>query len=230
MSLRAFGNAEKRHVYYSRATYSAIRRFHASTKVGLIAYRHAHRDARDLEPVPQFGNVGLEVCFGHPDHASTVATGAPFRGEKGPSHECQRQGSLAPMTEVMVNGPDDVYVERGGRIERAPDGLFEGEESVRHLIERIVGPLGLRFDESSPWADCANPKGSRVRAEDAAGSRNGGREKSKPCFRPLETRVSPLRQRRLRPDHRSWPRTPSSSRGGRASLGLAARGWTRNPS
>ena len=34
------------------------------------------------------------------------------------------------VTEVMVNGPDDVYVERGGRIERAPDGLFEGEESV----------------------------------------------------------------------------------------------------
>ena len=48
----------------------------------------------------------------------------------------------------MVNGPDDVYVERGGRIERAPDGLFEGEEAVLHLIERIVGPLGLRVDES----------------------------------------------------------------------------------
>jgi pilus assembly protein CpaF len=55
------------------------------------------------------------------------------------------------VTEVMVNGPDDVYVERGGRIERAPDGLFEGEEAVLHLIERIVGPLGLRVDESSPW-------------------------------------------------------------------------------
>ena len=54
------------------------------------------------------------------------------------------------VTEVMVNGPDDVYVERGGRIERAPDGLFEGEEPILHLIERIVGPLGLRVDESSP--------------------------------------------------------------------------------
>ncbi len=53
----------------------------------------------------------------------------------------------------MVNGPDDVYVERKGRIERAGDGLFEGEEAVLHLIERIVGPLGLRVDESSPWAD-----------------------------------------------------------------------------
>ena len=66
------------------------------------------------------------------------------------------------VTEVMVNGPDDVYVERGGRIERAPDGLFEGEESVLHLIERIVGPLGLRVDESSPWADARLSDGSRV--------------------------------------------------------------------
>jgi pilus assembly protein CpaF len=68
------------------------------------------------------------------------------------------------VTEVMVNGADDVYVEREGRIERAPEGLFEGEESVLHLIERIVGPLGLRVDESSPWADARLPDGSRVHA------------------------------------------------------------------
>jgi pilus assembly protein CpaF len=68
------------------------------------------------------------------------------------------------VTEVMVNGADDVFVERRGRIERAPDGLFEGEEAVMHLIERIVGPLGLRVDESSPWADARLPEGSRVHA------------------------------------------------------------------
>jgi pilus assembly protein CpaF len=68
------------------------------------------------------------------------------------------------VTEVMVNGADDVYVERGGRIERVKDGLFEGEEPVLHLIERIVGPLGLRVDESSPWADARLPDGSRVHA------------------------------------------------------------------
>jgi pilus assembly protein CpaF len=68
------------------------------------------------------------------------------------------------VTEVMVNGPDDVYVERRGRIERVEDGLFEGEEAVLHLIERIVGPLGLRVDESSPWADARLPEGSRVHA------------------------------------------------------------------
>ena len=68
------------------------------------------------------------------------------------------------VTEVMVNGPDDVYVERKGRLERVPDELFEGEELVLHLIERIVGPLGVRVDESSPWADARLPDGSRVHA------------------------------------------------------------------
>ena len=64
----------------------------------------------------------------------------------------------------MVNGPDDVYVEREGRIERVEDRLFEGEESVLHLIERIVGPLGLRVDQASPWVDARLPGGSRVHA------------------------------------------------------------------
>ncbi len=68
------------------------------------------------------------------------------------------------VTEVMVNGPDDVYVERKGRIERVKPGLFEGEEAVHHLIERIVGPLGLRIDESSPMVDARLPDGSRFHA------------------------------------------------------------------
>ena len=68
------------------------------------------------------------------------------------------------VTEVMVNGPDDVFVEREGRLDRVPDRLFEGEEPVLHLIERIVGPLGLRVDGSSPWVDARLPDGSRVHA------------------------------------------------------------------
>ncbi len=68
------------------------------------------------------------------------------------------------VTEVMVNGPDDVYVERKGRIEKVADRLFEGEEAVLHVIERIVAPLGLRVDGSSPWVDARLPDGSRVHA------------------------------------------------------------------
>jgi pilus assembly protein CpaF len=68
------------------------------------------------------------------------------------------------VSEVMVNGPDDVFVERKGRIESVADGLFEGEEAVLHVIERIVAPLGLRVDESSPYVDARLPDGSRVHA------------------------------------------------------------------
>ena len=68
------------------------------------------------------------------------------------------------VSEVMVNGADDVYVERKGRLERVRHVLFEGEEAVLHVIERIVAPLGLRVDESSPWVDARLPDGSRVHA------------------------------------------------------------------
>ena len=68
------------------------------------------------------------------------------------------------VSEVMVNGADDVYVERKGRIERVDGGLFEGEEAVLHVIERIVAPLGLRVDESSPYVDARLSDGSRVHA------------------------------------------------------------------
>jgi pilus assembly protein CpaF len=68
------------------------------------------------------------------------------------------------VSEVMVNGADDVFVERKGRIERVEGPLFEGEEQVLHLIERIVAPLGLRVDESMPFVDARLPDGSRVNA------------------------------------------------------------------
>src|SRR5438128_5618227 len=68
------------------------------------------------------------------------------------------------VSEVVVNGADDVYVERRGRIERAEGLFFEGEEQVLHLIERIVAPLGLRVDESSPFVDARLQDGSRVNA------------------------------------------------------------------
>jgi pilus assembly protein CpaF len=68
------------------------------------------------------------------------------------------------VSEVMVNGADDIFVERRGRIERVEARLFEGEEQVFHLIERVVAPLGLRVDESSPYVDARLQDGSRVNA------------------------------------------------------------------
>jgi pilus assembly protein CpaF len=68
------------------------------------------------------------------------------------------------VSEVMVNGADDVFVERKGRIERVDGLVFEGEGQVFHLIERIVAPLGLRVDESMPYVDARLSDGSRVNA------------------------------------------------------------------
>jgi pilus assembly protein CpaF len=65
------------------------------------------------------------------------------------------------VEEVMVNGPDRVYVERGGRIESA-GVAFADEEELRNAIERILAPLGRRVDELSPMVDARLADGSRV--------------------------------------------------------------------
>jgi len=67
------------------------------------------------------------------------------------------------VNEVMVNGPKQVYVERRGRLERAPVEFIDNEH-VLQIIQRIVSPLGRRIDESSPMVDARLPDGSRVNA------------------------------------------------------------------
>ena len=76
-------------------------------------------------------------------------------------------GPLEPLLsdpsvdEVMVNGPGEVYVERGGKVR--PTGVkFAGEAELMHAIERVLAPLGRRVDEASPLCDARLPDGSRV--------------------------------------------------------------------
>ncbi len=78
-------------------------------------------------------------------------------------------GPLEPLlqddtiTEIMVNGARNIYVERRGKITRVPIS-FESNEHVMRIIDRIVAPLGRRIDESSPYVDARLPDGSRVNA------------------------------------------------------------------
>jgi pilus assembly protein CpaF len=65
------------------------------------------------------------------------------------------------VEEVMVNGPDRVYVERGGRIEPT-EVCFRDDAELRNAIERILAPLGRRVDELSPMVDARLADGSRV--------------------------------------------------------------------
>ena len=67
------------------------------------------------------------------------------------------------VSEIMVNGPEQVYVEKKGRLELV-DTHFEDNQHVMRIIEKIVSPLGRRIDESSPMVDARLPDGSRVNA------------------------------------------------------------------
>jgi pilus assembly protein CpaF len=67
------------------------------------------------------------------------------------------------ITEVMVNGPSNVYLERAGRLEHT-DIRFEDDDHVLRIIDRIVSPLGRRIDESQPYVDARLPDGSRINA------------------------------------------------------------------
>lgn len=78
-------------------------------------------------------------------------------------------GPLQPLleddtiTEIMVNGAKNIYIERKGKLHRVPV-TFENNDHVLRIIDRIVAPLGRRIDESSPYVDARLPDGSRVNA------------------------------------------------------------------
>jgi pilus assembly protein CpaF len=85
------------------------------------------------------------------------------------SDEILGHGPLEPLlrdpdiTEIMVNGAEYVYVERAGRIYPV-DARFSNEAHLRRVIDKIVGRVGRRIDESSPLVDARLPDGSRVNA------------------------------------------------------------------
>jgi pilus assembly protein CpaF len=78
-------------------------------------------------------------------------------------------GPLEPLlqdndiTEILVNGPREIFIEKKGKLEQV-DVSFKDEAHVRHIVDRVVAPLGRRIDESSPMVDARLPDGSRVNA------------------------------------------------------------------
>ncbi|MDX8346026.1 MULTISPECIES: CpaF family protein [Bacillaceae] len=87
-------------------------------------------------------------------------------------------GPLEPLindetvTEILINGYEEIYVERLGKLE-VSNIKFRDDEHVRHVVDRIVAPLGRRIDESSPMVDARLPDGSRVNAVISPISLNG---------------------------------------------------------
>jgi len=76
----------------------------------------------------------------------------------GPIEEFLRDPTI---TEVMVNGYRDIYIERGGRLQKT-EKRFRDEGHFSRIIQKIVGQVGRRVDESSPYVDARLPDGSRV--------------------------------------------------------------------
>jgi pilus assembly protein CpaF len=108
-----------------------------------------------------------------PSPKNTAPTEAPRNGDKN-MHSPKKDivpnfGPLEPLladeavTEIMVNGPSHVYIEKGGRVYET-DIEFEDDAQVMQLIEQIIHPLGRRIDRKRPMVDARLPDGSRVNA------------------------------------------------------------------
>jgi pilus assembly protein CpaF len=65
------------------------------------------------------------------------------------------------VSEIMVNGPNQIWIERGGKLLET-NACFANDDHVRRIIDRIISPLGRRCDETSPMVDARLPDGSRV--------------------------------------------------------------------
>jgi pilus assembly protein CpaF len=124
---------------------------------------------KDCSPAEQERVVVATVREQLAADATPLAREERARLEREIADDLLGYGPLQPLldddsvTEIMVNGPAQVYVERAGRIERVP-AVFAGEAHLLRIIDKIVSEVGRRIDEASPMVDARLPDGSRVNA------------------------------------------------------------------
>jgi pilus assembly protein CpaF len=139
-------------------------------------YRVQNRLVNELDPKLDLSNQAevrrqIEELFGKiADEEGMALTRAErVRMLEQITDEILGLGPLEPLlrdetiTEVMVNGPQQVYIEREGRLELT-NVTFQNDEHVMKIIQRIIAPIGRRIDESSPMVDARLADGSRVNA------------------------------------------------------------------
>ena len=139
-------------------------------------YRVQNRLINELDPKLDLSNQAevrrqIEELFGKvADEEGLALTRAErVRMLEQITDEILGLGPLEPLlrdetiTEVMVNGPQQVYIEREGRLELT-NVTFQNDEHVMKIIQRIIAPIGRRIDESSPMVDARLADGSRVNA------------------------------------------------------------------
>jgi pilus assembly protein CpaF len=138
-----------------------------SKKIDFLAASRAHTDAgKAAELRSQIGELASQIIAEHPEVGSAEES-SQIRQEiidevlgYGPLEDLMRDSGVS---EIMVNGPNSIYVERGGLL-TLTNKTFLDDRQLRLVIERIVAPLGRRIDESSPMVDARLPDGSRVNA------------------------------------------------------------------
>jgi pilus assembly protein CpaF len=141
-----------------------------------VKFRIQSRVIQDLDPKLDLANQvevrrQIEEIFGRViDEEGLALTRAErVRMLEQITDEIIGLGPLEPLlrdetvTEIMVNGPRQVYVERAGRLELT-NVVFQNDEHVMRIIDRIISPIGRRIDESSPMVDARLTDGSRVNA------------------------------------------------------------------
>ena len=141
-----------------------------------VKFRIQSRVIQDLDPKLDLANQvevrrQIEEIFGRViDEEGLALTRAErVRMLEQITDEIIGLGPLEPLlrdetvTEIMVNGPRQVYIERSGRLELT-NVVFQNDEHVMRIIDRIIAPIGRRVDESSPMVDARLTDGSRVNA------------------------------------------------------------------
>jgi pilus assembly protein CpaF len=136
-------------------------------RIDVVAASRAHTDGQKIAELrAQISDVAQQLLAERTD-IDTIEERAQLQQEiidevlgLGPLEDLMRDEAV---TEIMVNGPHAIYVERGGKITLS-EKHFNDERHLRTIIERIIAPLGRRIDESSPMVDARLPDGSRVNA------------------------------------------------------------------
>jgi pilus assembly protein CpaF len=137
------------------------------TKIDFLAAARAHTDAGKLADLRKQVDSICDELLASRKEITSAEHASRVRHEV--IEEAMGLGPLESLlhepdiTEIMVNGFGNVFVERRGRIEDTAK-QFVDDRQVRLVIERIIAPLGRRLDESSPMVDARLPDGSRVNA------------------------------------------------------------------
>src|SRR6266542_2227449 len=157
----------------------------AATRLGAPPPRESLRDTKariqgrvvaDLDPRLDLSNQievrrQIEELFNHiiDEEGLSLTRAERVRMLEQITDEIIGLGPLEPLlrdesiTEIMVNGPRQVYIERSGKLELT-NVVFQNDDHVMRIIDRIIAPIGRRVDESSPMVDARLTDGSRVNA------------------------------------------------------------------